>query len=77
MEVKDFISKYAVSRENTNSVKWDIKSDPRFGEDNLTPMWVADMEFKVPEEVTEALHKRVDHAIFGYTHMWDSYFDAF
>ena len=77
MEVKDFISKYAVSRENTNSVKWDIESDPRFAEANLTPMWVADMEFRVPDEVIEALHKRVDHGIFGYTHIWDSYFDAF
>ena len=51
MEVKDFIKKYAVSRENTNSVKWDIESDPRFAEANLTPMWVADMEFRVPDEV--------------------------
>lgn len=40
-------------------------------------MWVADMEFRAPDEVIDALNKRVSHGVFGYTHLWDSYFEAF
>ena len=51
-----------INRRNTDSLKWDIYK----GRDVL-PMWVADMDFASPPEVIAALHKRVDHAIFGYT----------
>lgn len=46
-------------RRNTNSYKWDV------GPGEL-PMWVADMDFELPPEIIEALHRRVDHKIFGY-----------
>ena len=49
-----------IDRRNTESIKWTI-----YGEDVL-PMWIADMDFRSPEPVIEALHKRVDHGIFGY-----------
>lgn len=49
-----------VSRENTNSVKWDIV--PK----DIIPMWVADMDFTSPPEVIAALQERVSHGIFGY-----------
>jgi len=47
-------------RRDSNSIKWHL-----YGADVL-PMWVADMDFKVPEAVTRALHAHVDHGVFGY-----------
>ena len=49
-----------IDRRSTESVKW-----KRFNADVL-PMWVADMDFRSPEPVIEALHKRVAHGVFGY-----------
>ena len=49
-----------VDRRNTESIKWNY-----FDEDVL-PMWVADMDFLCPPPVIEALQKRVEHGIFGY-----------
>jgi len=49
-----------IDRRSTESVKW-----KRFDADVL-PMWVADMDFRSPEPVIEALHKRVAHGVFGY-----------
>ncbi len=51
-----------IPRRNTHSIKWDAD-----GDDNLLPMWVADMDFKTAPEIIEALHQRVDHGIFGYS----------
>jgi cystathionine beta-lyase len=50
-----------IERRGTGCIKWDL-----FGDD-LTPMWVADMDFKSPPAVLEALRERVDHGVFGYT----------
>ena len=77
MTIEEFNSKYLVNREGTNSQKWETKKDRRFLVDGLIPMWVADMEFRAPDEVIEALNKRVSHGVFGYTVLWDSYFEAF
>lgn len=77
MEIEEFCSKYAVDRKNTNSVKWDTGIEKRFKSEGLIPMWVADMEFRAPDEVIDALNKRISHGVFGYTHLWDSYFEAF
>ncbi len=48
-----------------------------YGKNNLLPLWIADMDFPVPEEVTEALAKRAKHPIYGYNHMPESYFTPF
>ncbi|MED1604025.1 pyridoxal phosphate-dependent aminotransferase [Cytobacillus kochii] len=53
-------------RKNTSSVKWELTKTV-FGEEDVLPMWVADMDFKPPKEVTNALQKRLDHGIYGYT----------
>lgn len=50
----------SLDRRSTNSIKW-----TKFPEDVL-PLWVADMDFPAPPPVLEALHKAVDHGIFGY-----------
>ena len=77
MEIEEFCRKYTVNRKNTNSVKWDTGIEKRFKAEGLIPMWVADMEFRAPDEVIEALNKRISHGVFGYIHLWDSYFEAF
>ena len=77
MEIEEFCRKYTVNRKNTNSVKWDTGIEERFKAEGLIPMWVADMEFRAPDEVIDALNKRISHGVFGYTHLWDSYFEAF
>ena len=60
-----------IERKGTSSVKWDQMKFV-FGEEDLLPMWVADMDFKPPEAVTQALQKRLSHEIFGYTSIPDS-----
>jgi cysteine-S-conjugate beta-lyase len=47
-------------RHNTQSVKWDLYPG------DILPLWVADMDFKAPEEVINFLHDRINHGIFGY-----------
>jgi len=76
MNKEEFIAKHAVPRKGTNSLKWDALGE-RFGNPDLTAAWVADMEFKAPQEVLEAIKKRVDHGVFGYSYVWDSYYEAF
>jgi cysteine-S-conjugate beta-lyase len=53
-------------RSNTSSVKWEM-TKLVYGDDDLLPMWVADMDFPPPPQVTEAIKARVEHGIFGYT----------
>ena len=49
-------------RTDTDSLKWN-----RYAGRDILPLWVADMDFQSPPPVMEALHKRIDHGIFGYT----------
>jgi cystathionine beta-lyase len=60
-----------INRRGTNSYKWDIIS-----EDNVIPMWVADMDFATAPAIIEALQERVSHGIFGYTLVPDSYYQS-
>ena len=60
-----------IERRNTNCVKWDHCPS---SED--IPMWVADMDFQTAPAIIEALHRRVDHGIFGYTLVPDSYYES-
>jgi len=64
-----------VPREGTASVKWDGRH-PTFGSEDLLPMWVADMDFAVPEAVSRAVKARAEHPIFGYTLATHSLYDA-
>ncbi|PTN11875.1 MalY/PatB family protein [Nitrosomonas aestuarii] len=64
-----------INREQTDSVKYDGRQGI-FGKSNVTPAWVADMDFAVPPAVTEALIARARHPIYGYTLFPDSLYDA-
>lgn len=53
-------------RRKTRSVKWDMLQSV-FQSDDVIPMWVADMDFRAPDAVNDALIKRAEHGIYGYT----------
>lgn len=59
--MRDFDFDQIIDRSGTQSIKWD-----RFPKDVL-PLWVADMDFLSPPEMIQALVKRVEHGVFGYT----------
>jgi cystathionine beta-lyase len=64
-----------IDRRGTASIKWDYGK--RFtGLEELLPLWVADMDFPACTEVIEALKRRVEHGVFGYTLEPESYFQA-
>ncbi|EKQ55511.1 MAG: bifunctional PLP-dependent enzyme (beta-cystathionase and maltose regulon repressor) [Clostridium sp. Maddingley MBC34-26] len=66
-----------IDRKNTKSIKYDFPN--RFGKldhNNMIPLWIADMDFRSPPCVQEAIIKRVNHGIFGYSYTGDDYFRA-
>src|SRR5690625_1547826 len=65
----DFQTVY--NRKNSLSVKWDY-TQAIFQTEDILPMWVADMDFKAPKEVNEALKQRAEHGIYGYSIISDS-----
>lgn len=60
-----------VPRRGTNSYKWDLVK-----QDDVIPLWVADMDFAVAPPIQEALRKRMEHPVFGYTLVPDSYYES-
>lgn len=64
-----------IDRHHTNSIKYDNPAAFHLPEDAL-PLWVADMDFRIPREVQETLHAMADHGIFGYSDNNEEYFDA-
>lgn len=61
-----------ITRTGTDCAKWDAISNEGKPADVL-PMWVADMDFKAPQAVIDALQKRVEHGVYGYTFISDEY----
>jgi cystathionine beta-lyase len=64
-----------VSRENTFSVKYDLRGKV-FGRSDVIPLWVADMDFRTPDFILEAIKRRLEQAILGYTFIPDSFFQS-
>ena len=64
-----FLFDEKIDRRNTGSMKWDVN-------ENELPMWVADMDFRTAPAIVDALRRRVEHGIFGYTRVPDSYYEA-
>lgn len=60
-----------VVRRGTGCYKWDEEPG-----DDVIPMWVADMDFRTAPAITEALRRRVEHGVFGYTLVGDDYYEA-
>jgi cysteine-S-conjugate beta-lyase len=64
-----------IDRTNTSCVKWDY-TDRFLNTKEVLPMWVADMDFKTPDFIVNAVRKRAEHEVFGYTLRPDSYYSS-
>ena len=64
-----------IDRKGSGCLKYDF-AVARGKPADVLPFWVADMDFKVAAPILEALHKKVDHGIFGYSESGASYFEA-
>jgi len=64
-----------IDRAGTSSLKHDAKK-AYFGTEDITPLWVADMDFSAPDCVAQALVKRAQHPLYGYTLYPDSLFSS-
>lgn len=64
-----------IPRKGTNSLKYDALEN-FFGSPDILPLWVADMDFKTPDFIVNAIKERAAHEIYGYTFKPDSYFEA-
>lgn len=60
-----------VDRRGSGSYKWDSAS-----QQDVIPLWVADMDFPTAPVIIDALRRRVDHGVFGYVKVSDDYYDA-
>lgn len=59
-----------IVRRGSNSFKWD------FPPEGVLPMWVADMDFEIAPAITQAIRKRLEHPVFGYAFVPQSYYDS-
>lgn len=64
-----------VPREGTNCIKYDTRQW-YFKTNDVLPLWVADMDFKTPDFIVDAIKKRAEHEIYGYTFKSESYFQS-
>lgn len=63
-----------IERTGSDSAKWNVKNV--FGSEDILPMWVADMDFPIARPVTEAIHKRAEHEVYGYAFARPSLIEA-
>lgn len=62
-------------RRGTGCIKYDFQEERKHRSD-LLPLWVADMDFRLPQEALEKVHRAVERGIFGYTSPMDDYYEA-
>ncbi|MGN7387367.1 MalY/PatB family protein [Sporosarcina sp. SAFN-015] len=67
-----------IDRKNTRSVKWGNMEAVYGVEDasEVLPMWIADMDFKAPQPIIDAMQERLDHGVFGYSYICTKCKDA-
>jgi len=63
-----------ITRDHTNSLKYEARQT-MFGQQDVIPLWVADMDFASPPQVTQALVERAKHPIYGYSHFPESVYE--
>ena len=69
-----------IQRRGTGCVKWDAEAPRQSGgwlsPEGIIPLWVADMDFKAAPAIQEAIRRRAEHGVFGYTLVEESYYEA-
>jgi len=73
--MKEYNFDEIVPREGTDCIKYDAR-EWMFKTNDVLPLWVADMDFRTPDFIVDAIKKRAGHEIFGYTFKSDSYFES-
>ncbi|QCX32897.1 putative C-S lyase [Caloramator sp. E03] len=66
-------------RINERCRKWDkkiIKEHFKYVSDDFIPLWIADMDFKAPDNILNSFKKAIDRGVFGYTYVYDEFYDA-
>lgn len=76
MTNEEFVTRYLADRRNTDCNKWDAGLEEKYGTRDLISMWIADMEFRTPEAVIQALTDRVQHGIYGYSDVPENYYST-
>ncbi|MFA6412194.1 MAG: PatB family C-S lyase [Syntrophales bacterium] len=64
-----------IHREGTHSVKYDLRTKI-FGTEDVIPLWVADMDFRTPDFVVEAIRRQAAHELYGYTFVPESFYES-
>ena len=64
-----------IDRRGTCSIKWDYLQEI-FGDGDITPMWVADSDFESPKAVVDAMRRRAEHGVYGYTKRSDRFYTS-
>ncbi len=64
-----------VSRRGSGCIKHDGMM-PFYGREDLLPLWIADMDFIVADEIADVLEKRAAHHVYGYSFAPDSYWES-
>lgn len=73
--MKQYNFDQVIDRRGTDCIKVDLLEE-RFGTKDLTALWVADMDFRTPDFIINAIRKRCDHEIFGYTYASPEYYNS-
>ncbi|HLS53004.1 MAG TPA: MalY/PatB family protein [Tissierellaceae bacterium] len=64
-----------IDRRNSDSIKWG-QLEELYGDEDVLPLWIADMDFRSADEIVEAIKERADHGVFGYIYMKDSFYQS-
>jgi cystathionine beta-lyase len=64
-----------IRRDKTDSVKYDQRKQI-FGAEDVIPLWIADMDFRTPDFIVEAIKRRAVHEIYGYTFVPESFYES-
>lgn len=73
--MKQYNFDQVIDRRGTDCIKVDLLEE-RFGRKDLTALWVADMDFCTPDFIVDAIRKRCEHEIFGYTYASPEYYNS-
>ena len=64
-----------IDRKNSDSIKWDA-TKIFFGEENVLPMWVADMDFRTPPFIIKSIENQLKRAVLGYTFASEEWYSS-
>lgn len=64
-----------IERRGTDCIKWDMIAK-KYNDEELLPMWVADMDFEILPEISTAVEKRARHLTYGYTYPSDDFYES-